>query len=124
MTVQMDFDKLVSLITPADSLRIDRRALVNSINHDGIKLKQVICMEELAELTQATSKALRGKLNRENMIEEIADVLICIEMLKIMYGINKHDIQTWIDAKIERQKERDADEQTTGESVRADKALL
>jgi NTP pyrophosphatase (non-canonical NTP hydrolase) len=64
-------------------------------------------MEELAELTQATSKALRGKLNRENMTEEIADVLICIEMLKILYDIDVNDIQFWIDAKIERQKERD-----------------
>lgn len=49
-------------------------------------------MEECAELIQAISKAKRGKINRDNMIEEIADVLICIEMLKQMYMISEEKL--------------------------------
>lgn len=40
-----------------------------------------IAMEELAELIQAISKAKRGKLNRDNLIEEIADVYLIIDWL-------------------------------------------
>lgn len=54
-----------------------------------------VAMEECAELTQAVSKCRRyggvGKY-RENLIEEIADVRICIEQLMIMYGISADDV--------------------------------
>ena len=44
-------------------------------------------------------KAKRGKINQDNMIEEIADVLICIEMLKQMYMISEDKINKWIEKK-------------------------
>lgn len=62
-------------------------------------------MEECAELIQAISKAKRGKINRDNMIEEIADVLICIEMLKQMYMISDEKINGWIE-KNKREKQK------------------
>ena len=65
-----------------------------------------VCMEECAELIQAISKAKRGKINRDNMIEEIADVLICIEMLKQMYMISDEKINKWIEKKQAREAER------------------
>lgn len=63
-------------------------------------------MEECAELIQAISKTKRGKLDKENMMEEIADVLICIEMLKQIYDIPDHFIEDWIKRKQERMMRR------------------
>ena len=40
------------------------------------------------------------------MIEEIADVLICIEMLKQMYMISDEKINKWIEKKQAREVER------------------
>ena len=51
-------------------------------------------------------KAKRGKINRDNMIEEIADVLICIEMLKQMYMISDEKINKWIEKKQAREVKR------------------
>ena len=42
-----------------------------------------IAQEELAELIQAISKDLRGK--QHNVEEEIADVIIMIDQLMLMY---------------------------------------
>ena len=52
------------------------------------ELFTTIAMEECAELIQAISKAKRGKLDADNMAEEIADVLIGIEWLKELYDID------------------------------------
>lgn len=66
----------------------------------------VIAMEELAELQQAISKGLRGKLDYENLCEEIADTLIVLEWIKNMYDIKERDIQTWEETKLIRIKNR------------------
>lgn len=63
-------------------------------------------LNECAELIQAISKAKRGKIDRNNMEEEIADVLICIEMLKQMYMISDEKINKWIEKKQAREAER------------------
>ena len=70
---------LAGLIT---GIKINKGVIAESILHYGKNNQSTVCMEECAELIQAISKAKRGKINRDNMIEEIADVLICIEMLK------------------------------------------
>ena len=78
---------------------IDESVIARSVDHYGEEIKATVCMEECAELIQAISKAKRGKINRDNMIEEIADVLICIEMLKQMYMISEDKINKWIEKK-------------------------
>ena len=83
-----------------------RNIISNSIQHYGRNNQSTVCMEECAELIQAVSKAKRGKINRDNMIEEIADVLICIEMLKQMYMISDEKINKWIEKKQVREAER------------------
>lgn len=79
------------------------------------------CIEEMAELTQAINKFWRkelqcGKLttlevpigspSEQNIKEEIADVLICIEQLKYLLSIKEKDIQKIIEKKINRQTMR------------------
>lgn len=65
-----------------------------------------IAMEECAELIQAVSKLRRGKPNKENLAEEIADVLICIEIIKKLGDISSERIDEWIDFKLDRAEQR------------------
>ena len=52
-------------------------------------IQQVVWMEEMAELQQAISKGLRGKLDRDNLVEETADVIIWLTQLCEKHGIKK-----------------------------------
>ena len=65
-------------------------------------LCSTIAMEENAELIQAISKAKRGKLDKDNLAEEIADVLICIDWIQEIYGISSAEVYIWTDRKKER----------------------
>lgn len=63
---------------------------------EAIKVDKELCltisMEECSELIQAISKSKRGKSNKNNLTEEIADVLICIDWLKEIYQIEDSDL--------------------------------
>lgn len=85
---------------------INEKIISESIQNYGKNNQSTVCMEECAELIQAISKAKRGKIDRNNMTEEIADVLICIEMLKQMYMISDEKINKWIEKKQAREAER------------------
>lgn len=85
---------------------IDSNVAKKSIEHYGADLQTVVCMEECAELIQAISKMKRGKDNRDNLIEEVADVMICIEILKQVYGISDNEIQNYVCQKQNRSIER------------------
>lgn len=71
-------------------------------------------MEECSELQKAISKALRYEQGdrfvadnqRENLIEEIADVLICIDQLKFMFSIEQSEIEVMKESKEKRTLER------------------
>ena len=97
---------LAGLIT---GIKIDKGIITDSIQHYGKNNQSTVCMEECADLIQAISKAKHGKIDRDNMIEEIADVLICIEMLKQMYMISDDKINKWIEKKQAREAERIGD---------------
>ena len=88
-------------------IKIDKGIIADSIWHYGKNNQSTVCMEECAELIQAISKAKRGKINRDNLTEEIADVLICIEMLKQMYSISDSEIDVWIKKKQKRKVKKD-----------------
>ena len=77
-----------------------------SIEHYGKDVQSTVCMEECAELIQAISKQKRGKQDKSNLAEEMADVIICIEMLKQIYNITEDAIYSWIINKQERTIER------------------
>ena len=81
---------------------IDSDIIKRSIEHYGKDVQSTVCMEECAELIQAISKEKRGKSDKENLAEEIADVIICIEMLKQIYNITEDEIYSWVINKQER----------------------
>ena len=85
--------------------------LMNDVNtrailHYGIDKQSVVCMEELAELTQQVSKQLRGKGDKNHLTEEMADVYICLDMLGKMYNIDPEQLEDEIWRKLARTEER------------------
>jgi NTP pyrophosphatase (non-canonical NTP hydrolase) len=79
----------------------------------GADAQAMVHMEECAELIQAVSKMRRaanaGKDDdaaRYNLVEEIADCLICMKQMQEIYGISDHDIQLMVDRKCRRQEAR------------------
>lgn len=98
--------------------------LINIVKHydNDAQIRQLI--EEMAELTQALNKLWRaeqGYINeyydgykkgaaieicRESVIEETADVMICLEELKYILGISDKELKRCIDIKLNRQLER------------------
>ena len=81
---------------------LDSDIIKRSIEHYGKELQSTVCMEECAELIQAISKEKRGKSDKDHLSEEIADVLICIEMLRQIYNITEDEIYSWVINKQER----------------------
>ena len=71
-------------------------------------IQHVVWMEEMAELQKAISKGLRGKLNRDNLVEETADVIICLTQLCEENQITAEELQKMIDKKHKRNAERQA----------------
>nr|WP_199398950.1 hypothetical protein [Ruminiclostridium papyrosolvens] len=63
-------------------------------------------IEEMSELTKEICKHKRGKSNRAEIIEEIADVEIMIEQLIIMLEIDEGEIGLFKREKINRLADR------------------
>lgn len=84
-------------------MNINKELIKETINKYG-NLQLIVCMEELAELTQAISKELRGKHNQEHLLEEVSDVYLMLENLKLIYNLTDEDIEKVIKEKQERTK--------------------
>ena len=88
------------------TIEVDENILFQSVRYYGKDIQSVVCMEECSELIQCISKELRGKSDIPHLSEEIADVLICIKMLQMMYDIQDSQLQNWVDVKQQRMEER------------------
>ena len=84
----------------------EKDIIERSIKEYGRITQSVICMEECSELIQAVSKQIRGIGSKENLIEEMADVAICLEMLKDIYDIDDTEIGQQIQYKQDRMEQR------------------
>lgn len=85
----------------------NRRNLLFIIDNYGTKHQEDIAIEELAELQKAILKhrRKRSKKRRKAIIDEIADVSVMLEQLKIIYSCHK-EVDERVDYKIERQIKR------------------
>ena len=72
----------------------------------GADLQKQVAIEEMSELTKEICKDFRGKGNRENILEEIADVTIMLSQLLIMYDIKVWELNDVIVSKLTRLEER------------------
>ena len=80
--------------------------MANSYKVNGANADLTIVMEELAELIQQVSKKIRGKSDPFCLLEEVADVYICLEELKIIANIPTAAMDAAILIKLKRVEER------------------
>lgn len=94
----------------------DKQIIEETLDRYGIERQSLVAMEELSEMQKAISKLVRNpeestkplefKGLRHNLIEEMADVLICMDQLIEFYKVKHYEIQDTIRAKHERQAKR------------------
>lgn len=65
----------------------------------------IIAFEEMAELQKELSKYLRGRENTTEIAEEIADVEIMLEQMKVLFGI-EDIVKDYKNQKLRRLEER------------------
>lgn len=75
------------------------------INNYG-NLQIIVAIEELSELQKELCKALRGDINLDNIAEEMADVYIMLQQMRLFFGINQREINKIKNEKLERTKNR------------------
>lgn len=74
------------------------------LNHYGVKNQEEMMIEECAELIVALRHEARGRAELDEVIEELADVLIMAQQLRIAYGYERVDAK--IAEKLKRQLKR------------------
>ena len=60
----------------------------DAIEHNGEDMQLNVAVEEMAELTKEIIKYKRGFDNLQQLAEEIADVEIMLEQLKLIFGVH------------------------------------
>ena len=72
----------------------------------GVRAQKLMAIEEMSELTKEICKDFRGKIDREHLIEEMADVLSMLDQMLILYKISGEEVGLMRIKKVERLKER------------------
>ena len=90
---------------------INKEDIKKLIEAHGVEETLDICFEEFGELIQAISKAKRKQragrsIDWYNLLEEMSDVLICIELLKETFTITDFAIETEVEKKMKRNLKR------------------
>ena len=85
---------------------MNREVLMEAIQTYGSDHQLNVAIEEMAELTKEICKRKRMANNRNEIIEEMADVLIMLEQLKLIFNISSIELEEQIKFKIARLQER------------------
>ena len=103
-----------------NGVRAEKKATVemNKINYEdrkkvyqaalrkwGVDIQTMMAVEEMSELTKEICKIKRGKMDMDALADEIADVTIMLEQLRMIYGLNDA-VCDHMDAKILRLQSR------------------
>lgn len=75
--------------------------------------QRIVALEELAELQQALCRNMRDDRAAAHIAEEIADVEIMLEQLKLLYGMEDL-VESWRERKLARLQSRIAGEEEPG----------
>ena len=81
--------------------------LCEIINHNGIDKQIVVWIEEMSELTKELCKYQRQKPNMFNIKEEITDVQICLDQMKLAFKYDAQSQKQGYDYKVDRELERE-----------------
>lgn len=70
----------------------------------GEEMQLTVAIEEMSELTKEICKHFRGQDNFDAISEEMADVYIMLEQMKMIFG-NEEDVARWMHTKAARLRE-------------------
>lgn len=76
------------------------------LNSQSVDVNKTIVIEELSELQKELCKDLRGYNRREEIKEEMADVYICLQLLKEIYNFSDEELKKMYERKMRRNIER------------------
>lgn len=85
---------------------MERKELYKKILNNYGDAQIIVAIEELSELQKELCKSLRSNYNYGNIVEEIADVEIMLEQMKIYFEINEDEIEEMKEIKIKRTIQR------------------
>lgn len=92
---------------PFKIMNDERNAIIDlSIKSCSREIKHIVAMEELAECSQEVSKFARNEGDELGLVEEIADIILSLEMINKMNGITKDQITQAINVKLDREHQR------------------
>lgn len=93
-------------VCDSKEVKIDERKIYRqALEKYGAESQMFMMFEEMAELQKEICKYKRGKINFHRIAEEIADVEIMIEQMKLLFGI-KEVVERHKQLKLERLEER------------------
>jgi len=92
----------------------DKELYKNALNIFGVVQQMVVTMEEMSELTKELSKFIRNKGDVTHICEEIADVEVMLEQMKLLFDIEDF-VESFKRCKKERLKALISGEKEQGE---------
>lgn len=90
-----------------------KEKILNALNLFGPREELIKVCEELGELQAEVFKAVKGKADREKILEELADVYFVLGYIKEIYHISDEELDEKMKAKVQyfenvlKEKERD-----------------
>ena len=90
-----------------------KEKILKALNFFGPREELIKVCEELGELQAEVFKAVKGKENREKILEELADVYFVLGYIKEIYHISDEELDEKMKAKVQdfekvlKEKERD-----------------
>jgi hypothetical protein len=81
------------------------KVYTNALITYGELTQMVVAVEELSECQKEICKFMRGFGNAGNLAEEIADATICLEQMRLFFGLNDLVCQK-MDEKVKRLDDR------------------
>lgn len=86
-------------------INYDDNTIIKAIQQFGTNKQSLVAVEEMSELQKEILKNVnRGENNREQIKEELVDVLIMLKQLTLIYGIQQWELDKIAGEKMERLK--------------------
>lgn len=89
-----------------------KQVCLHAITHFGVEHQRRKMLEELSELAVELARVEDGRGDRDAIREELADVIVMAEQMRIVYGVKKVD--DWIAFKVERLERKIHGEESNG----------
>nr|DAU80115.1 MAG TPA: NTP-PPase-like protein [Caudoviricetes sp.] len=106
-----DFEKYIGVKQVNTKVKNDKLIKSNPdikllLENQSVDVNKMIAVEELSELQKEICKDLRGFDRREEIKEEMADVYICLQLLKEIYNFDDEELEEEYKRKMDRNIKR------------------